>query len=106
MPESLPSEALFILNLGPFLTSDTQAFLGDNEMKRSAQLCVLAEKLKEIADILEEVRDEQHVGADPDSDDDKLLEEVREYLNGVLTELFAKISDKVEALEVSVNEPE
>jgi hypothetical protein len=104
VPKSLPPEALFILNLGPYLAEDTQAQVGNNERKRSVQLYVLAEKLEEIADHLEQVRIEQIVGTDPDPDDEELLEEVWEYLNGVLTELFVKISEKVEALEVSVNE--
>ena len=104
VPKSLPPEALFILNLGPYLTDETQSFQGDNEKKRSLQLYALAEKLKEIADILEDVRMEQLVGTDPDPKDEDLMEEVWEYLNGVLKELFVKISDKVETLEVSVNQ--
>jgi hypothetical protein len=36
----------------------------------------LAEKLEEIADILEDVRIEQLVGTDPDPNDEELLEEV------------------------------
>jgi len=104
VPKSLPPEALFILNLGPYLTEDSQAQVGINERKRSVQLYALAEKLEDIADHLEQVRIEQIVGTDPDPDDEELLEEVWDYLNGVLTELFAKISEKVEALEVSVNE--
>jgi 5'-deoxynucleotidase YfbR-like HD superfamily hydrolase len=67
-------------------------------------LYALAEKLEEIAGILEDVRMEQLVGTDPEPNDEELLEEVCEYLNRILTELFAKISDKVEALEESVNE--
>jgi hypothetical protein len=104
VPSSLPPEALFILNLGPYLTDETQALQGDNEKKRSLQLYALAEKLEEIAGILEDVRMEQLVGTDPEPNDEELLEEVCEYLNRILTELFAKISDKVEALEESVNE--
>ena len=104
VPKSLPPEALFILNLGPYLTENTQAQVGYNERKRSVKLFALAEKLEEIADDLEQIRIEQIVGTDPDPYDKELLEEVWVYLNGVLTELFAKISDKVEALEVSVNE--
>jgi|688.fasta_scaffold478201_2 hypothetical protein len=104
VPKSLPPEALFILNLGPYLTEDSQAQVGINERKRSVQLYALAEKLEEIADHLEQVRIEQIVGTDPDPDDEELLEEVWEYLNGVLTKLFTEISNKVEALEVSVNE--
>lgn len=103
VPNSLPSEALFILNLGPYLTSETQSFEGRIEANRSVQLNMLAEKLEEIADLLNEVWDEQHVGTDPDPDDEELLEEVWEYLNGVLTEIFSRISEKVETLADAVN---
>jgi hypothetical protein len=103
VPSSLPPEALFILNLGPYLTDETQALQGDNEKKRSLQLYALAEKLEEIADILEDVRIEQLVGTDPEPNNEELLEEVWECLNGILTELFVKISNKVEGLETSVN---
>jgi len=102
----LPPEALFILNLGPYLTDETQALQGYNEKKRSLQLYALAEKLEEIAEILEDVRMEQLVGTDPDPNDEELLEEVWEYLNAVVTELFARISDKVEELEATANEAE
>ena len=103
VPKSLPPEALFILNLGPYLTEDSQAQVGINERRRSIQLYALAEKLEDIAKYLELVRIEQTVGTDPDPNDEELLEEVWEYLNGVLKELFAKISDKVEELEAAVN---
>jgi hypothetical protein len=106
VPSSLPPEALFILNLGPYLTDETQALQGYNEKKRSLQLYALAEKLEEIAEILEDVRMEQLVGTDPDPNDEELLEEVWEYLNAVVTELFARISDKVEELEATANEAE
>jgi hypothetical protein len=49
---------------------------------------------------------EQLVGTDPDPNDEELLEEVWEYLNAVVTELFARISDKVEELEATANEAE
>jgi len=104
VPKDLPPEALFILNLGPYLTDETQAFQGFNEKIRSSQIQVLAEKLEEIAEILDDVRMEQLVGTDPDPNDEQLLDEVWEYLNGILTELFEKISSKVDALEMSVNE--
>jgi hypothetical protein len=104
VPNDLPPEALFILNLGPYLTDETQAFQGFNEKIRSSQIQVLAEKLEEIAEILDDVRMEQLVGTDPDPNDEQLLDEVWEYLNGILTELFEKISSKVDALEMSVNE--
>lgn len=103
IPNDLPPEALFVLNLGPYLTEETQAFQGYNEKKRSLQLRALAEKLEEIADILEDVRMEQLVGSDPDSNDEELMEEVLEYLNKALTEMFVKISDRVEILETLVN---
>lgn len=103
VPHDLPPEALFILNLGPYLTDETQALQGFNEKKRSLQLRALAEKLEEIADVLEDVQMEQLVGTDPDPNDEQLLEEVWEYLDGILTELFAKISTKVEGLEASIN---
>jgi hypothetical protein len=38
VPSSLPPEALFILNLGPYLTDETQALQGYNEKKRSLEL--------------------------------------------------------------------
>jgi hypothetical protein len=106
VPNSLPPEALFILNLGPYLTSETQSFEGENEANRSTQLYALAEKLEEIADLLNEVWDEQHAGTDPDPNDEELLEEVWEYLNGVLTKIFSRISEKVETLADAVNKSE
>lgn len=105
VPHDLPPEALFILNLGPYLTDETQALQGFNEKKRSLQLRALAEKLEEIADVLEDVRMEQLVGTDPDPNDEELLDEVWEYLNGILTQLFSSIAQKVEMLESTVNEP-
>jgi hypothetical protein len=104
VPDSFPSEALFILNLGPYLTDDTQAFEGNNELMRSSQLYALAEKLEEIAEILEEVHEAQHVGTDPDPNDEELMEETWEYLNGILTTLFAEIAEKIDDLVASVNE--
>jgi len=104
VPDSLPPEALFILNLGPYLTDESQTFQGNNERHRSLQLYALAEKLEEIAEILEEIRDEQNVGTDPGPEDVELMDEEWGYLNGVLAKLFAKISGQVENLEKYVNE--
>ena len=104
VPNSLPSEALFILNLGPFLTDETQSLAGANESRRAKQLLVLAEKIEEIASILEDVRNEQIVGTDPDPDDEEMLNEVWSYLNGVLNEHFVEMSQIVNSLVASINE--
>jgi hypothetical protein len=103
VPNSLPPDALFILNLGPYINDGTQSLEGANESRRARQLYILAQKIEEIASILEEVRNEQIVGTDPEPDDEESKVAVWEYINGVIRGLFDEISREVEGLQTLVN---
>jgi hypothetical protein len=104
VPSALPPDALFILNLGPYFTDETQELEGVNESRRAKQLMLLAENLEEISSLLEDVRNEQIVGTDPDPNDEDMVDEVWVYLNGIIKKIFSEISNKVESLQSRVNE--
>ena len=110
VPSDLPSEALFVLNLGPYLNEDTlsEVNYGHAELQRAARIRVLIEKLEEVAEFLEDIGYAMLESAEPSPTDhsEDTYEEVLEFwsnkIQAELTEEFGKLATVVDSIEASV----
>jgi hypothetical protein len=113
VPFDLPSEALFVLNLGPYLSDDTLSDVnyGHTELQRAARLRVLIEKLEEVADVLEDIGYAMLESDEPSPTDhsEGTYEEVLEFwgnkIQKELEEQFDMLATVVDSIESAVAAP-
>ena len=112
VPADLPSEALFVLNLGPFLNDKTlsDANYGNTELQRAARLRVLIEKLEEAADALEDIgyamlESDEPSPADHEGDYEEVLEHWSTTLHAELKEEFGKLANVIDSIESAIAAP-
>lgn len=112
VPLDLPSEALFVLNLGPFLNDGTldDVNYGHTELQRAARLRVLIEKLEEAADALEDIgyamlESDEPSPADHEGNYEEVLEHWSNTLHAELKEEFGNLANLIDSIESAVAAP-
>ena len=109
-PSNLPSDALFVLNLGPYLNDDTLSDInyGHAELQRAARLRVLIEKLEEVADVIEGIGYAMLESDEPSPTDHskETYKEVLEFwgnkIHAELEEKFGNLATVVDSIEAAV----
>jgi hypothetical protein len=113
VPSDLPAEALFVLNLGPFLDDDTLSDInyGHSELQRAARLRVLIENLEEVADVIEDIGYSMLESDEPSPTDhsEDTYEEVLEFwgnkIQAELKEKFGQLATVIDYIEAAVEAP-
>jgi hypothetical protein len=102
IPSTMPSRALFLLNLDRVVTQDVWDNMGTKEQMQGSQLRTIATHLIKMADLLDELG--LYLSALPDpydfetGDYEQSWEEINDEADNQLTDDYAKLSALIDEL--------